>query len=371
LGSFFDIIFFVISVEPKKTNFLKKYQLYLYFIGAGFFLFLGIQVWMAWLAGKDLDIEIAKENSIIKNQPPPKPKFEMPLSGVKVFEESLTKKTPLAVVIENSPNARMQSGLDRADMVYETTAEGGITRFLAFFQQHRLNEIGPVRSARTYFVNWIVPYSPFFVHIGGSEAAYSLIRQYKRIGIDDLRGANVFWRDKSRYAPHNAYTSYERVKNFVAGKYPLETDGNFSNRFKDEASEDLRPEAQVLTVRFSSVEAYNVVWRYNKDNNSYKREMLGVPHTDRVTGNQLEAKNLVVLETTQTSTNTTEQHVKKTIGSGKATYFLDGKQISGYWKKTDVYSPIKFYDEYDREIEFNRGQLWVMIITQFGSFLVN
>lgn len=81
-----------------------------------------------------------------------------PLNGsmhTKAAEDTWAKQRPLAVMIENSTDARPQSGLTSADIVYETVAEGGITRFMALFYCNSLSDIqvGPVRSARTYFID--------------------------------------------------------------------------------------------------------------------------------------------------------------------------------------------------------------------------
>ncbi|KKR18533.1 MAG: hypothetical protein UU65_C0002G0032 [candidate division CPR2 bacterium GW2011_GWC1_41_48] len=349
----------------RFTRFVKKHKISIIAVVSSLFLALGIIVAAYWPKG-EIDLGIPKEGKPKKVTKQEEPKYEMPLSGVKVTNENLTKRRPFAVSIENSPEARPQSSLNMADIVYETVAEGGITRFLAFYQQNEPNEIGPVRSARTYFLDWVMPYDAVFVHAGGSEAALNLIRSLGIKEIDDLKGDKAFWRDNSRYAPHNDYTNYSKIKN-VALKKGFDLDYNVAGySFKDDLKKEERLEAQTINVSFSSA-SYNVSWQYNKERNLYNRLIAGTPHLDRVTDKQIMAKNIVVQEVLQFPSSTAEQHSKKTVGSGNATIFLDGQAVKAIWKKADRKSPTRFYDAAGNEIKFNRGQTWFEVITQFGS----
>jgi hypothetical protein len=104
--------------------------------------------------------------------------YRAPLSGRMVEKEKTTRK-PIAVVVENHPDARPQSGLNDAALVFETFAEGGITRFLAVFQENDVANIGPVRSARPYFVEWATSLKALFAHVGGNIDALDLISSKK------------------------------------------------------------------------------------------------------------------------------------------------------------------------------------------------
>ncbi len=121
-----------------------------------------------------------------------------------------------AIMIDNYPDARPQSGLHDADVVYEVEAEGGITRYMALFLSTPAAEVGPVRSARTYFVDLARPYDPFFAHAGQNDDVIDVLRDLRSGGFPDMdeiqQTPDAFWRDNSRDMPHNLYTSVPRIR---------------------------------------------------------------------------------------------------------------------------------------------------------------
>ena len=122
-------------------------------------------------------------------------------------------------MIENMVTSRPQSGLDRANLVYEALAEGGITRFLAVFASgEEIEKIGPVRSARTYYLDWAKELSAAYIHVGGSPEALRLIPQYDILDLNQFYNSPNFWRAKERAAPHNLYTSSELLARAVVSK---------------------------------------------------------------------------------------------------------------------------------------------------------
>jgi len=133
-----------------------------------------------------------------------------PLTGLPV-DKSLAGRTALGVIIENHPDARPQSGYNEADLVYETLAEGGITRTLAIYQSKDSKEIGPVRSARTYFVDWLSEVGGIFAHVGGNADALDMITQLNFPDLNQFAYGNYYRRSTDRYAPHNVYTSSEKL----------------------------------------------------------------------------------------------------------------------------------------------------------------
>jgi len=295
--------------------------------------------------------------------------YEMPLSGNMVKSESLTKNTPFVIIIENSPHARPQSGLDRADLVYEMVTEGGITRYLAIYQQHDLNEIGPVRSARTYFVDWTASYGAILAHFGGSEAG---LNRLLRTGVKNINGmyeSTVYWRDRTRNAPHNAYSSISRLKKRSEAKGYILSESKVKYQFKEDLEKENRPESQKINVNFSTG-IYKAAWEYDKQKNIYLRYLAGQPHLDRVTGRQLTAKNIVIQEIVSMPVLNTEQRGKNTLGMGKATFFRDGQKINAIWKRKVLSEFTRFYDPEGKELKFNRGQTWFQVIDQNGSFQI-
>ena len=142
---------------------------------------------------------------------PEAPKFYSPLTGAETTEDA-TKRPVTAVMIENSTDARPQSGIKDAGIVYEAVAEGGITRFLALYQESRPGLIGPVRSIRPYYVEWASAYDPAIAHVGGSYRARQMIGSGSYgLDMDQFSYGSYYWRTADREAPHNVYTSFDKL----------------------------------------------------------------------------------------------------------------------------------------------------------------
>src|SRR5690554_5162744 len=154
------------------------------------------------------DMEIIEEPE--PEPEPEEPKEKYPLTGLEVEDNDMNLDyRVLGVMIENSISARPQSGVIQADVVYEILSEGTITRFLALFHSQKPKRIGPVRSARTYYVQLAKGYDAIYSSAGGSPGGLKLVQSDY---IDDISGlaydGRYFTRSSDRYAPHNLYTSY-------------------------------------------------------------------------------------------------------------------------------------------------------------------
>jgi hypothetical protein len=302
---------------------------------------------------------------LVFKEKPKETKIQAPFTGLMV-DPSVVSRKPLAVVIENSPDARPQSGYPQADLVYETLAEGGITRTLAIFQSQGSSEIGPVRSARFYFIDWLTELNAVFVHIGGNADALDEIISKKIPDINQFYYGNYFWRSASRYAPHNVYTTTDKIYDAlkVAKISPITELAPLS--FKKEAAVAERPATQAITINFSTplfVASYN----YDQKANNYLRSVGGVPHKDKVTGNQLRVKNIVVQYETISPgiSRAGEQKMDiVTTGRGRALVFQDGKAINATWEKTSRNSRTKYLDSFGKEVQFNPGQTWFEVVPQ-------
>lgn len=299
----------------------------------------------------------------------PVPTFPAVLDGVMTDEISAARH-PVAVMVENHPDSRPQAGLDKASVVYEAIAEGGITRFLAVFGTHEAEKVGPVRSARTYYVDWAHGFDAFYAHVGGNMDALQKIPKDKIYDLDQFRYSAPYWRElkKGVALEHTMFTSTPKLRDQAAkNKYP--TANNFSAyKYKDDptgAEYDALPETQTVTVDFSTA-PYKVDFVYDKKTNSYKRNMAGKSHVDQITKDQLNPKDIVVMTMTRRPTVTSINepgYIMDTIGTGKARFYMDGKEILGTWKKETTGSRELFYDSTGAEITFNRGQLWICVIS--------
>lgn len=343
-----------------RGGFLKRYR--------GIILFtlcvLGVLIFFVWdtFSTKKLNNPLPE----IKPKAIPKepPKTRAPLSGILV-DHLTAEKIPIAVVVENHINARPQSGLNEADLIYETYAEGGITRFLAFYQSREPKEIGPVRSAREYFVEWAKSYNVPFAHVGGSAEAIELIKKLKVYDLNQFSLSGFFWRDKSRFAPHNVYTTVSKLRAAIASRgYPLESRNIPSFVFKDEEPIGSRPDNYRFEVNFN--QSYAVTWEYDKLKNNFVRIQRGAYQTDRVTKEKIAAKNVIIVFTSinfiKSNISGQPRTIIKTIGTGNALIFIDGQKINGRWKRESQNLPMKFYGSGDQEIKLNSGTTWVEVV---------
>lgn len=268
---------------------------------------------------------------------------------------------PVAVMIENLVSARPQSGLSEANLVYEALAEGGVTRFMAIYAASgTISEIGPVRSSRSYYLDWVKEFNALYAHIGGSPESLSLIKKYEIFDLNQFSNSQYFWRHKDRPAPHNLYTSSEFLAYALRDK-KASSEGNYESwLFKsDEPKESWPTEEKNVIIDFSSFN-YKVEYKYDNKNNEYVRYQAGQPHLDKE-GHQIKAKNLVV-QYLKTSLVDKERLGMETIGEGEAIIFRDGQAVTGAWKKESREARTRFYDKEGGEVKFNRGTTWIEIV---------
>ena len=295
---------------------------------------------------------------------------ECPLNGEMYTEQEQkvwASRRPLFVMIENSVDARPQSGLNTADVVYEAIAEGGITRFMAIFGTRQAEKVGPVRSARTFFVDWAHGYNAYLAHVGGNMDALDKIKAERTFDLDQFAYPSSYWREYSAglATEHTMYTNTVKLYD-QAAKNNYSTANNFNSySFKDDpADKTSLPENQKITVDFSSAQ-YMVSFDFDKETNSYKRSLAGKAHIDKAAKSQLNPKNIIVMTVQRKAVVTRINepgYQMDTVGSGKAQIFLDGKVVKGTWKKDSAEDREKFFDEAGTEMIFNRGQFWVSVV---------
>lgn len=334
---------------------------------------------------------------------------ECPINGAmftKMEKDLWEKRRPLTVMIENHEDSRPQSGLSKADVVYEVVAEGAITRFLAVYYcggaAYALKDdydVGPVRSARTYFLDWASEYGdyPLYAHVGGAgqcndptvdprAKALCQIEKYgwkskdTRSDLDQFAlSFRVCRREPDRLGhsvatEHTMYCSTEALW-ATAAERKL-TNVNYKNQpwdknFREWLFKDDSPSGGSVSPEFDfwkDYKAYSVRWEYDKATNSYKRFNGGQPHVDFNTKEQIATKNIVI-QFAQEIVNVDEHKhlLYGTTGSGKALFFQDGKVIEGTWSKKDRSSRTLFYDSKGSEMKFNRGQIWIEVLPKTGK----
>jgi hypothetical protein len=291
-------------------------------------------------------------------------------------EPSLAQRAVTGVMIENSVDARPQAGLVDAGVVFEAIAEGGITRFLALFQESQPDYIGPIRSARPYYVRWAAGFDAAYTHSGGSGEALALIQS---LGIKDMDhgayGNQYFDRVSNRYAPHNVYTSMARLDELRNSKgYTSSTFTPFSRIAVEDAEEkkvevatEATPVATVSapanTIAFNiSSPLYNTSYTYDATANVYKRVMAGQAHTDERSGKQISPSVVIALVMSYSIHPDGVHSAYANIGSGKVLIFQNGVVQEGTWTKATDTASLSFKDASGLDIALQPGQKWITAI---------
>jgi len=318
---------------------------------------------------------------------------ECPLNGqllTKSQRLQWEKRRPLGIMIENHKEARPQSGLSRADVVFEAVAEGGITRFLAVYYCQDASYVGPVRSARVYFVKLMDEFGdyPLYAHVGGANTpgpadALGMIDDWGWSSYNDMNQFSVpfpnFWRDYERLSgratEHTVYTSTIKLWKYAADRRRLtnvdrkgkEWNDNFIGwKFIDDQPTKTDVVNKVSFGFWSHfADQYAVVWDYDQPNNNYRRSNGGEPHLDKDTGKQLTAKNVVVLFMKERPANDGYHGghiIYKTTGKGKALMFHNGRAIEGVWKRPKKTSLMRVYTPGGKEISMVRGKIFFEIL---------
>lgn len=294
-----------------------------------------------------------------KEPEPPKPTtVPSRMTGVQIAPE-LNDLPTTGVMIENSPDARPQAGIAGADAIYEAIAEGGITRFLVLYQESQPDHIGPVRSVRPYYLDFLVPYDAAIAHAGGSAQGLAEIRNQGIKDIDHGANGSTFSRVSNRFAPHNLYTSRARLLE-AHDKRGYKTSTYTGLARKEADTPVATPNARTIDFTISST-LYNPKFEYDQTSNSYKRSMAGKPHTDEKSGAQISPKVVVGLVTSHHYAGI--YSVYGVNGSGKVYVFQDGTVIEGTWEKPDRKSQYTLKDAAGQIIKLNPGQTWYTLIT--------
>lgn len=294
---------------------------------------------------------------------PPVP-ITWPLTGLPAPSEAATHRRPLSIKVENSPAARPQTGLNSADVAYETVTEGGITRFHLIFQSKLPKIVGPVRSARLSDL-WVVPqYHGLFFYSGDSSYVSAGIRSAHLPNLSQDAGVSTpYSRSSARPAPHNlylntakAYEEAKRRKYSITGDVPELEFGLAS------VTTSGTPVKSVY-IPFSGFN--NVTWTWNAKDGVWLRENNHRVHRDAQTGKQVAAKNVVVMWARYTAA-VPDHHGGMTYdlklgGEGRATIFRDGRYYDGKWLATRT-SPPHFVDRTGKPIKLAPGNTWMQVI---------
>lgn len=346
--------------ESRFRQWLKRHWKWLSFVVA--LVLIGSATY-AWAILRPLPEP--KTISVTKATPRPTPTptpltKASPLTGAQV-EPAAADRPVRSIIIENSPDARPQSGLQDAGVVYEALAEGGITRFQTFFLEGQPATLGPVRSLRAYFVDWGLEFNAPVAHAGGSAEALDLVGPTGLRSLNALViGAPSFYRTNDRAAPHNLYTNSTLLDKLLAAR-GITAPASFKPTPRKADSPAQTAANPNITINYSSG-AFTAAYRYDAAANDYARLLAGVPHIDRNSGKQIHVKNIVV-EYMPTRILDSAGHVgMTTVGRGQGIVFRDGQAIAATWVKESRNARTKLLDTNGNEIPLNVGNTWYSIV---------
>ena len=297
--------------------------------------------------------------------PGPTVTFQHPLTGEQLAQEIISPLRVYGAMIDNIEAAWPPSGLTAAFLVIEAPVEAGLTRYLAFFSSDKpVDKIGPVRSMRPYFLDWISEFDAMAVHVGGSPAALDKIASSGAFHLNQFYNGDYFWRaNGDRFAPHNVYTSTEllgqavelaelrqRAPEMIYGLWP----------FRSEAATGVQKGIGV-SLEFSA--DFQARWDYNPTANLYGRFHVGEKDVDDK-GEQLTARNVAIVLTDIKVLDAVGRRSVRTVGEGEAFVLQNGEKIAARWKKPSESERLRFYNKQDQEIVFESGTTWIEVLSQ-------
>lgn len=309
-------------------------------------------------------------------QPSATPTPVEPTGAPGLARGTLTQR-PIVVMIDNHPNAYPQAGLDHAAVVFEALAEFGLTRFMAVYAPGITSDapqIGPIRSTRLYFAQWALGFHALYAHAGGSPQGLELVESTDQlINLDALRKANggYFARDSERDAPHNLFSSSAELERASEALGTLDlAQPELGFLFKSDAPEAQRPAAQQIDYFFIYRED-NAGWNYDPATNGYLRLRRSKPARDATTGEQLWAKDVVVMEIKEARlANDPKGRIEQTVvGSGRARVFMDGIEREVTWRKETPAAPLRFFED-STETQLNAGPIWIVALPSLDNLTV-
>lgn len=308
-----------------------------------------------------------KETATGEEKKPEKIVYYTPLTHEE-RDEDKSKEKIFAVMLDNHDDARPQAAINQADIIYEYRVEGEFTRYMALFQSHLPENVGPVRSARPYFVQTAKEYDAIYTHWGGSEAGLSEVRSRNVVDLDGiaLEGI-VFHRNKEvgKRAPHNGYVSLPELKNYLVEKNVDVNNNTASLNFYDE-SENLQGEdVKEITLNFNN--RYKTNFIYDEATEKYKYIRQGEPVIDENTKEEFTAKNLVVLFQKGVVAGPKGTLKLASIGAGDGLLLQNGKLIPITWEKENEDAMTIFKDAEGNLIKFHPGNTFISVVDDKNS----
>ena len=314
------------------------------------------------------------------------PEEKIKTKELTIFDENSNDR-PIAVMIDNNVGNNNHIGLQDSYLNYEIIVEGGLTRIMAIFKDKNVSTIGPVRSSRHYFLDYALENDAIYTHYGWSTYAQSDISALKINNINGLTDETPFWRDKTIRAPHNVFTSLNKIKSSASEKnYKLTTNNwrnfnynpkeiNLNEKFESTSSQENESETKSYVLRANNISmnysnSQIRSYQYDSTNKYYLRFMNGVSHNDKETGETLHYKNIIIEKVYNHSIDSYGRQDLTTTGTGEGYFVTDGYAVPINWTKSSRSAKTKYTYKNGEEIELNDGNTFIQIIPTSSDIII-
>jgi len=365
--------------ENKKRKKKQKADLMLYL--AIFFFILSIVLIVVYAAGLKKKTPTPMDDTPVTPVVPvdPTPSDSTAPDVVKIVDLNSNER-PLAVMIDTNIGDAKHAGLQDSYINYEIIVEGGLTRIMALYKDKEVGIVGPVRSARNYFIDYALEHDAIYAHFGWSPNAENDIKELKVNNINGMVDTDAYMRDRNLPSPHNVFTSTKKLRSMASNKsYELSTSNWQVFTYSIPAielsqSENSYLDSELITATKVTIPYSNNEYRsynYDSTNKYYLRSKNGEAHIDRKTGNQLHYKNIIIMKVENKTIDQEGRQSLKTTGSGEGYYITNGNALPIRWSKETRTSKTKYTYKNGSEVILNDGNTFIQIVPVSSSIEIN
>lgn len=316
-----------------------------------------------------------------------------PMKKLTIVDEDSNKR-PIAIMLDNNVGNNSHAGLQESYLNYEIIVEGGLTRIMAIFKDKDVSTIGPVRSSRHYFLDYALESNCIYTHYGWSTYAENDIRSLRVNNINGLYDSEPFWRDTKIAAPHNVFTSIEKNYAYATKKnYDTETTSwkllkyntetvnlNKPKEIKTIVNKETGKKEKVEVANEELLTANSVVipysyyqtrsYTYDSTRQVYLRYMNQSPHTDKLTKEQLNYKNIIIERVPNHQLDSYGRQDLDTVGTGTGYYLTNGYALPINWTKSSRHAKTKYTYSDGKEVEINDGNTFIQVVPTTSNITI-
>lgn len=351
--------------QRKKDNIFKKkiyYTLFIFLI----LVFLILLITYIILSSGNKPKQIINPPKQIKNIK----KDEE--SEIKIYNEKSNIR-PIAFMIDNNIGDAKHAGLQDSYLNYEIIVEGGLTRIMALYRDKDVSLIGPIRSARHYFLDYVIENDAIYSHFGWSPQAE---KDMKALGVKNINGitdSEPYRRDEKAISPHNVFTNISYMNSYISKKeYNMKSTNwkllNISLQEINLGTESSSNTVNKITMSYSEKETRTYV--YDQANMYYLRSQNGIPHQDRKTNEQLHYKNIIIMKVKNRTIDSEGRQTLENIGTGEGYYITNGYCKKINWSKQTRIAKTNYTYEDGRTLIINDGNTFIQIVPENSKIII-